>query len=37
MMARMIQRQRRLSMIEMVAILGNLMLLGGVALVMATV
>ena len=37
MMARIIQRQRRLSMIEMVAILGNLMLLGGVALGMATV
>ena len=36
-MARMIQRQKRLSMIEMVAIIGNLALLGGVALVMVTV
>ena len=36
-MARIIQRQKRLSMIEMVAIIGNLALLGGVAMVMVTV
>ena len=34
-MARIIERQKRLSMIEMGAIFGNLMLLAGVALIMA--
>jgi hypothetical protein len=36
-MARMIERQKRLSMIETVAIIGNLVLLASVALVMATI
>ena len=36
-MARMIEKRKRLSMIETAAIIGNLVLLAGVALVMATV
>ena len=34
-MAKIIERQKRLSMVEIVAIFGNLVLLAGVALVMA--
>ena len=36
-MARIIERQKRLSMIEMGAIIGNLVLLASVALMMATI
>ena len=36
-MARMIEKHKRLSMIEMGVIIGNLVLLAGVALVMVTV
>ena len=36
-MARMIARQKRLSTVEMGVIIGNLVLLAGVALVMLTV
>ena len=36
-MSRVIKSQKRLSFIELMAVAGNLALLGGVALIMATV
>jgi len=36
-MSRVINRQKRLSLIELMAVMGNLALLGGVALIMASV